>query len=106
MKEHIHSNLIWDLLPDISRNFAFTIPKLPKDISLDLAVGYALCRVIDTIEDCPLPHDEKVIHFQSFLIQLHGGKDGDYSQVSCKPHYEKLMNSVPSLMAIFQTLRK
>ena len=50
---------IWEALPDISRTFAFTIPKLPKEVALDLAVAYAVCRIIDTIEDSDLPNEKK-----------------------------------------------
>jgi len=50
---------VWKTLPDISRTFAFTIPKLPKEVALDLAVAYAVCRIIDTIEDSDLPSEKK-----------------------------------------------
>ena len=50
---------IWKILPDISRTFAFTIPKLPKEIALDLAIAYAVCRIIDTIEDSDLSAEKK-----------------------------------------------
>ncbi len=50
---------IWNILPDISRTFAFTIPKLPKEVALDLAIAYAVCRIIDTIEDSSLENEKK-----------------------------------------------
>ena len=50
---------IWKILPDISRTFAFTIPKLPKEVALDLAIAYAVCRIIDTIEDSNLSSEKK-----------------------------------------------
>lgn len=50
---------IWKILPDISRTFAFTIPKLPKEVALDLAVAYSVCRIIDTIEDSNLAPEKK-----------------------------------------------
>lgn len=47
-------NTLWRIFPKISRTFAFTIPKLPKEVSVDLLVAYSICRIIDTIEDSSL----------------------------------------------------
>ncbi|MBR9699282.1 squalene/phytoene synthase family protein [Candidatus Woesearchaeota archaeon] len=48
------SKYIWEVLPDISRTFAYTIPKLPPGLDFDTALTYAMYRIIDTIEDSPL----------------------------------------------------
>ncbi len=50
---------MWKMLPGISRTFAFTIPKLPKEVATDLTVAYAVCRIIDTIEDSDYPSEKK-----------------------------------------------
>jgi farnesyl-diphosphate farnesyltransferase len=41
----------WDILPNVSRTFALTIPVLDKPVRDYVAVSYLLCRIADTIED-------------------------------------------------------
>ncbi|MGH8475268.1 MAG: phytoene/squalene synthase family protein [Methylococcales bacterium] len=40
-----------ELLQGVSRTFALTIPRLPKELYAVIANAYLLCRIIDTIED-------------------------------------------------------
>jgi farnesyl-diphosphate farnesyltransferase len=40
-----------DILPKVSRTFAPTIQRLPRELFLQVTVAYLLCRVADTIED-------------------------------------------------------
>lgn len=49
------SNLAYqrNVLPDVSRTFALTIPELPADLELAVGNAYLLCRIADTIEDDP-----------------------------------------------------
>lgn len=39
------------ILPQVSRTFALTIPELPEPLRLAVANAYLLCRIADTIED-------------------------------------------------------
>ncbi|MCX8039574.1 MAG: squalene/phytoene synthase family protein [Planctomycetota bacterium] len=48
------------MLPKVSRTFAACIELLPEPTRRRVLVAYLLCRIADTIEDCPrLPPDEK-----------------------------------------------
>jgi len=53
-----HSKLLSDdlafqkeILQDVSRTFALTIPQLPPELQIAVGNGYLLCRITDTIED-------------------------------------------------------
>lgn len=97
-------------LPEISRTFAFTIPKLPKDVALDLGVSYAICRVIDTVEDSSLENYKKAYLMNLFLESLKdAGKVAEcktaLTSVPTKHEgYRKLLGNVPDLVALFNTL--
>lgn len=104
---------LWSLLPEISRTFAFTIPKLPKDTARDLAVNYAVCRVIDTIEDSTLESDHKSTLMDSFLNLLKAKPaqktihmvTAQLQKVPTISHgYRKLLDSVGSLNSVFKAL--
>jgi farnesyl-diphosphate farnesyltransferase len=41
------------ILPDVSRTFALTIPQLPAPLRVPVTNAYLLCRIADTIEDEP-----------------------------------------------------
>ncbi len=57
-------------LPEYSRTFAFTIPKLPEDLRRDMAVGYGICRAIDSIEDSTLERSQQPLYVEAFLALL------------------------------------
>ena len=40
-----------EILQDVSRTFALTIPQLPPPLYRAVANAYLLCRIADTIED-------------------------------------------------------
>ena len=40
-----------EILPEVSRTFALTIPVLPAPLDLAVTVAYLLCRIADTLED-------------------------------------------------------
>src|SRR6478735_8638932 len=42
-----------DMLEQVSRTFALTIPQLPSELGRVVANAYLLCRIVDTIEDEP-----------------------------------------------------
>jgi Phytoene/squalene synthetase len=48
------------ILPQVSRTFALTIPQLPDELAQVVGNAYLLCRIADTIEDEPaLPLEDK-----------------------------------------------
>lgn len=58
MTIHNHSHLLEEdiayqkeILQDVSRTFALTIPQLPSQLQVAVGNGYLLCRITDTIED-------------------------------------------------------
>ena len=47
-----HNELLeYQLLHQVSRSFALTIPQLPPALRKQVAIAYLLCRIVDTIED-------------------------------------------------------
>jgi len=61
----------WQILNDISRSFAFTIPQLPACLQISISNAYLLCRIADTIEDDRLlDTNEKAYFTQKFLEVL------------------------------------
>lgn len=47
----LRAGVPWELLPNVSRTFALTIPVLEPPVRDQVAVAYLLCRIADTIED-------------------------------------------------------
>ena len=66
------------ILEQVSRTFALTIPQLPSDLYKVVANAYLLCRIADTIEDDPeLPLADKQAYSEQFIQVLEGGIDPD-----------------------------
>ncbi len=60
-----------EVLQDVSRTFALTIPELPDSLRAVVGNAYLLCRITDTIEDEPaLSAGQKQRFWQSFLDVL------------------------------------
>ncbi|MEM7193017.1 MAG: squalene/phytoene synthase family protein, partial [Pseudomonadota bacterium] len=56
------------LIPQLSRTFALTIPKLPADLRSTVGVAYLLCRAADTIEDSQVSDPaQKIAQLDAFL---------------------------------------
>jgi farnesyl-diphosphate farnesyltransferase len=56
------------ILQQVSRSFALTIPQLPPVLSRTTTIGYLLCRIVDTIEDeDSLSVDQKHSFFKEFV---------------------------------------
>jgi isopentenyl-diphosphate delta-isomerase type 1 len=55
MMENPHAPFAYqdEILPQVSRTFALTIPQLPAELRPAVANAYLLCRMADTIEDEP-----------------------------------------------------
>jgi farnesyl-diphosphate farnesyltransferase len=59
------------LLPEVSRTFALTIPQLPESLRAVVTNAYLLCRIADTIEDdASLTLLEKIHFHQQFRAVL------------------------------------
>ncbi len=66
------------LLQDVSRTFALTIPQLPKGARDSYGNTYLLCRITDTIEDEPtLSVTQKDTFFARFSDVVEGRADAD-----------------------------
>jgi farnesyl-diphosphate farnesyltransferase len=64
------------ILPDVSRTFALTIPQLPAALRISVTNAYLLCRIADTIEDEPaLSPPETHAYMQRFMAVLAGRGD-------------------------------
>lgn len=66
-------NFEQQILQDVSRSFALTIPQLPPGLCRVVTNAYLVCRITDTIEDEPnLSIDQKTLFFQKFIDVLDG----------------------------------
>lgn len=66
-----------DMLPRVSRTFAACIGLLPPGLEYQVLLAYLLCRIADTIEDCPrLDGATKSGLLATFIDDLAGRSDG------------------------------
>ena len=64
------------LLQDVSRTFALTIPQLPNGLRWPVTNAYLLCRIADTIEDEPaLSLAQKQVFWERFVQVIAGHED-------------------------------
>lgn len=64
------------LLQDVSRTFALTIPQLPNRLRWPVTNAYLLCRIADTIEDEPaLSLAQKQVFLDRFLQVIAGRQE-------------------------------
>lgn len=62
-----------DILQEVSRTFALTIPQLPGNLREVVGNAYLLCRIADTIEDDKdLPSDSKRHYAERFIAVVAG----------------------------------
>ena len=67
-----------EILEQVSRTFALTIPQLPFELCKVVANAYLLCRIADTIEDDPeLSLVDKQAYSEQFIQVLAGDIDPD-----------------------------
>jgi farnesyl-diphosphate farnesyltransferase len=67
-----------ELLEQVSRTFALTIPQLPLELRGVVANAYLLCRIVDTIEDEPaLGAEEKRRFCRQFAAVVGGQNDAE-----------------------------
>ena len=65
-----------DILEDVSRTFALTIPQLPGRLRDAVGNAYLICRIADTIEDEPtLTATEKTGFSERFINVISGKED-------------------------------
>jgi farnesyl-diphosphate farnesyltransferase len=67
-----------ELLEQVSRTFALTIPQLPPELRGVVANAYLLCRIVDTIEDEPaLAAEEKRRFCRQFAAVVSGESNAE-----------------------------
>ncbi len=54
----------------VSRSFALVAPQIESPLNDYMAVAYLICRVVDNIEDCVIPHQDKQTRFAQFTTLL------------------------------------
>lgn len=107
-----HEDLPLLLVPQLSRTFALTIPKLPPDLRSTVGTAYLLCRAADTIEDSQLSdRDRKIAQLDMFLAGVE--ETTSWEDVSERlaadlggevgPEELELIDSLPGLIELLQT---
>ncbi|HEU4341737.1 MAG TPA: phytoene/squalene synthase family protein [Candidatus Binatia bacterium] len=100
------------MLEDVSRTFALTIPQLPPTLCRVVSNAYLLCRIVDTIEDEPtLPGVQKNYFCQRFLESFNCDKNAEaFSRQLCAllssetpPAEHVLIQNVPRVIRISQS---
>ncbi|MFP4172907.1 MAG: phytoene/squalene synthase family protein [Candidatus Hydrogenedentota bacterium] len=62
-----------EVLQQVSRTFALTIPQLPEELRVVVGNAYLLCRIADTIEDCEvLAFSEQQRFYKWFIAAAEG----------------------------------
>ena len=64
----------YDILQQVSRTFALTIPQLPPGLSRVVSNAYLLCRIADTIEDEAALSAAHKLRFARAFTQVVGGE--------------------------------
>lgn len=103
------SELQAQLLQEVSRTFALTIPQLPPALSTVVSNAYLLCRIVDTIEDEPALTAAQKRHFcDRFVDVVHGSAAPDtfaddlapLLSGSTIPAEHELVRQVPQVLTI------
>jgi len=63
-----------EILQDVSRTFALTIPQLPPPLRTVVENGYLLCRITDTIEDEPILTPAQKTEFSQLFTRVVQGE--------------------------------
>ena len=102
------------ILTQVSRTFALTIPQLPAELYPAVANAYLLCRIADTIEDEPGLSVRQKHHYEDgFLNTLAGGAEAqrfseDLSEQLTEqtPLAERdLVRHLPEVLSVFHSLK-
>ena len=80
-KTLLEEDLIYqaEILQDVSRTFALTIPQLPKQLKVVVGNAYLLCRIADTIEDEEALSAHQKREFSQRWLSVLKGKDNTES---------------------------
>lgn len=75
-----------DILQDVSRTFALTIPQLPASLCHVVSNAYLLCRIADTIEDDKhLSSSEKTYFAEQFIKVVNGTENAESFSIELFP---------------------
>ncbi len=100
------------ILRQVSRSFALTIPQLPPGLQSAVTNAYLLCRIVDTIEDDEsLSLDQKRFFFEEFIRVMNGQASagefakGLYPLLSGRtlPGERELIQNTPSVIQTTST---
>ena len=98
-----------EMLEEVSRTFALTIPQLPGELCRVVSNAYLLCRIVDTIEDEPvLSGSQKNSFCQQFLKTFNVARNAEaFSRHLCAalssqtpPAEHDLIRNVPRVLRI------
>lgn len=110
-----HDAFQTQILQEVSRSFALTIPQLPAALARPVANAYLICRITDTIEDdTGLSIEQKGHFFQAFTEVVHGKLLVEQFTEKLVPHLSdsllpaerELVRNTPVVMQIFSELNE
>lgn len=99
-------------LQEVSRTFALTIPQLDDPLEKVVGNAYLLCRIADTIEDCPaMTVDRKRSFYSDYLEAAAGSGDatafgaslGDAIRESMTPGEVELVENAATVIRIMHS---
>lgn len=103
-----------EILPQVSRTFALTIPQLPTELYTATANAYLLCRMADTIEDEPGLSPQQKQHYQRVYLDAVAGTvnaqhlsdelSGHLTDQTLKAERD-LIRHIPWVLAVNRTLK-
>jgi farnesyl-diphosphate farnesyltransferase len=93
----------WDVLPKVSRSFAFVIRWLPRGVDDAVMIAYLLCRIADTLEDSVRALDDKRRWLKRFADTLDEGTP-EIPDSGYREDYRCLMTRVPQVLACYRSL--
>ena len=110
-----HWQFCFEILPDVSRTFALTIPVLPSELTNSVCCAYLLCRIADTVEDHPgLAEEEKATKYQQLCEVLEDPSrcqaltlfTAGWPENGGEPYYQRLIEETGQVVAAFASLPK
>lgn len=108
----------YEILPDVSRTFALTIPVLEGSLADGVCVAYLLCRIADTIEDRnDLEIGPRRWLYRGFAdlvatppVRANVAQDPDVQEFlrrwprESNPNYQRLVAGLANVLAAFRTI--
>lgn len=101
-------------LQGVSRTFALTVPQLPGRLRTVVGNAYLLCRIADTIEDCPgLAMDDKRRLYDAFVRAVETGAGAEAFAAEAEPPIRahmsaaerELIANAPAVVRVTQGFR-